>query len=76
MIINMLKMCTGDAGPEQSLVLSLTRNDPQTVLVLTNMYNDMGAIMSQFMTKIMFTSCCLQYWSQLLMILHTIRLIQ
>ena len=31
---------------------SLTRNNPQTVLVLTNIYKDMGAIMSQFMTKI------------------------
>ena len=36
----------------------------------------MGAIMSQFMTKIMFTSCCLQYCSQFLMVLHTIRLNQ
>ena len=25
----------------------------------------MGARMSQFMTKIMFTGCCLQYFSQL-----------
>ena len=28
------------------------------------------------MTKIMFTGCCLQYYSQYLMVLHTIRLIQ
>ena len=32
--------------------------------------------MGEFMTEIMFTSCCLQYCSQFLMILHTIRLIQ
>ena len=57
------------------MYFSLTRNSPQTVLVLTNIYKDMGEIMSQFVTKIMFTSC-LQYCSQCLMVLHTIRLIQ
>ena len=54
----------------------LTRDSPQTMLVLTNIYMDMGARTSQFMTKIMFTCCCLLYCSQFMMVLHTIRLIR
>ena len=38
------------------------------MLVLTNIYKDMGAIMSQFMTKIMLTSCCLQYCLQVFIV--------
>ena len=32
--------------------------------------------MSKFITKNTFTSCCLQYCSQFLIVLHAIRLIQ
>ena len=34
----------------------MTRDIPQPMLVLTNIYNDMGTIMTQYMSKMMSTS--------------------
>ena len=51
----------------------VTRGSPQTMLVLTNIYNNMGIRMNQFMTKMMSTSCCPHYCSQFWMVLHTIK---